>query len=331
MAGWGRTTLGAERLRAVVLAAYAVDLVALEPVAGGADAAARTWRGTDAAGGAWAVREAVGAAATGLAVAAAVAAPGIPLPRRTRAGALAVEAGGTLVSLVPWVEGPSALDTDPTPAQWASFGRLLAAVHATDPATVGAPLPRDDHRGDDVAGLVAAADSAAAEVVDALGREAAAVWSGARDRVGRVLDGVRRLGEAGGADLVLCHGDPHRGNLVLDPDGALTWLLDWDDVVLSWPERDLLMVVDGLPGFSTVSPEQLAWFEEGYGPVRADPARLAHHRCVRALEDVALFTVDALDPGRSDDERSWALGLVRHHLDGDGILALAEQSLASTS
>ena len=28
---------------------------------------------------------------------------------------------------------------------------------------------------------------------------------------------------------------------------------------------------------------------------------------------------------------AWALGLVRHHLDGDGILALAEQSLASTS
>ena len=143
-----------------------------------------------------------------------------------------------------------------------------------------------------------------------------------------MVDGVRRTGTDGSRDLVLCHGDPHRGNLVLDDDGEHLWLLDWDDAVLSWRERDLLMVVDGLPGFSPVSEQQRAWVEEGYGPLQVDARRLAHHRGVRALEDVALFTIEALDPGRSEEDRTWALDLVRDHLHGDGILALAERSLA---
>lgn len=325
--GWGRTTLGPERLREVVLAAYAVDLVALEPVAAGADASARTWRGSDESGAAWAVRETTGAGSAGPAVAAAVGAVGVPLPRRTLDGALVADADRVRVTVVPWVEGRSALDADPSRAQWAAFGRLLAAVHATDPATVGAPLPHDVHDGADVAALVAAADAAGVGVVDRIGYDAAEIWVTARARVGWVLDGVRRTGADGSRDLVLCHGDPHRGNLVIDDDQRL-WLLDWDDTVLSWRERDLLMVVGGLPGFSTVSPEQLRWFEEGYGPVDVDPVRLAHHRGVRALEDVALFTCDALDRSRTDDERAWALDLVRAHLRPDGILALAERTFA---
>ena len=329
--GWGRPTLGPERLRDVVLAAYAVDLVVLEPVAAGADASARTWRGSDASGAGWAVRETTGAGSAGPAVAAAVGADGVPVPRRTFDGGLVVDADGARVTVVPWVEGRSALEADPSPGQWAAFGRLLAAVHATDPATVGVELPRDGHDGADVAGLVAAADAARVGVVDRIGYEAAEIWVTARARVEAVLDGVRRTGADGARDLLLCHGDPHRGNLVLDDDGEHLWLLDWDDAVLSWRERDLLMVVGGLPGFSTVSPEQLRWFEEGYGPLDVDPVRLAHHRGVRALEDVGLFTSDALDRSRTDDERAWALDLVRAHLRPDGILALAERTFASST
>ena len=61
--------------------------------------------------------------------------------------------------------------------------------------------------------------------------------------------------------------------------------------------------------------------------MRTDPRRLAHHRGVRALEDVALFVVDALDAGRSDAERELALRLARANSGADGILALAERSV----
>ena len=328
MTGWGRSSLGPARLAAEVRAAYAVELVALEPVRAGADAAARTWSATDSQGTVWALREASGGSPAGLEAAAALALPGVPLPRRTASGGLWTEADGLRVSLVPWVAGRSALEADPRPAQWAAFGRLLAAVHAAPTAALPQSLPRDDHRGDDVAALVSAADTAVHDAADRIGSDAGDLWVTTRAREGRVLDGVRATGAAGGTGLVLCHGDPHRGNLVVDEDGERLWLLDWDDAVLSWPERDLLMVVGGLPGFSTVSPEQLRWFEEGYGPVRPDPHRLAHHRGVRALEDVSLFASDALDRALSDDQRRWALDLVRAHLGPDGILALAERSFA---
>lgn len=327
MVGWGRTTLGARRLVEVVRAAYGVDLTTLEPVDAGADAGARTWRGTDATGAPWAVREAVGGGGAGLAVAAVIDVRGVPAPRRATDGSLSTDVAGVRVSLVPWIEGRSALDVDPTPAQWAELGRVLGRAHATPTATLPAELPRDDHSGAGAAALVAAADTAAAGAHDALGDEAAAAWAACRPRVGRVLEAVRRSGADGGDDLVLCHGDPHRGNVVVADDGRRLWLLDWHDCRLSWRELDLLMVVEGLPGFSTVSAEQLAWFEEGYGPVRTDPRRLAHHRGVRALEDVALFVVDALDAGRSDAERELALRLARANSGADGILALAERSV----
>ncbi|HET7900850.1 MAG TPA: phosphotransferase [Candidatus Nanopelagicales bacterium] len=328
MTGWGRSTLGAERLRAVVASAYAVHLVDLEPVEAGADAAARTWRGTDAAGGSWAVREASGGSPAGLEAMAAVQAPGVPQPVRTVDSRLWSAQGDVRVSLVPWVVGRSALEVEPSREQWTAFGCLLAAVHATPPVSLPPSLPRDDRSAGAVAALVAAADTACATASDALGHDGAAAWAAGRARVGRVLDDVRRPGTSGDEGRVLCHGDPHRGNLVVGDDRCSVWLIDWDDAALSWRERDLLMVVEGLPGFSEVSDEERAWFEEGYGPLRVDAARLAHHRGVRALEDVALFAADVQDTGRSDEQRAWALGLVRAHLADDGILALAERSAA---
>jgi spectinomycin phosphotransferase len=126
---------------------------------------------------------------------------------------------------------------------------------------------------------------------------------------------------------VICHGDPHLGNILLGPDGR-SWLIDWDDALLAPPERDLMFVIGGVLAFVPVTPQQRAWFFAGYGPATLDPHRLAYYACVRALEDLdlALQVLDVRQ--RPDTERAEALSLVRGVLSPTGMVALAQAALA---
>ncbi len=61
------------------------------------------------------------------------------------------------------------------------------------------------------------------------------------------LDGLARsLGAAQEEQLVVTHGEPHPGNLIMTGQGLR--LIDWDTAALALPERDLWMLDDGSAG-----------------------------------------------------------------------------------
>lgn len=61
------------------------------------------------------------------------------------------------------------------------------------------------------------------------------------------LDGLARsLGAAQEEQLVVSHGEPHPGNLIMTGQGLR--LIDWDTAALALPERDLWMFDDGSAG-----------------------------------------------------------------------------------
>jgi spectinomycin phosphotransferase len=61
------------------------------------------------------------------------------------------------------------------------------------------------------------------------------------------LDGLARsLGAAHDEQLVVTHGEPHPGNLIMTGQGLR--LIDWDTAALALPERDLWMLDDGSAG-----------------------------------------------------------------------------------
>lgn len=108
----------------------------------------------------------------------------------------------------------------------------------------------------------------------------------------------RRAGElkAGGAPLVVTHGEPHPGNVLRAGERRL--LLDWDTVGLAVPERDLWLVADG--------PDDLTRYEESTGRT-PDPSALALYRLRWALNDIAEFLTLLRAPhGPTPDARqSW--------------------------
>lgn len=126
---------------------------------------------------------------------------------------------------------------------------------------------------------------------------------------------------------MLCHGDAHTANLLVDNDDQV-WLLDWDEAVLAPRERDLMFVLDGVLADRLVAPLEQSWFFDGSGAVEVDPALLAYYRCSWAVQDIAGFAGRVLDGDQSwTQERAEALTLFQSLLTPTGIVELALRSL----
>ncbi len=225
-----------ERLRAWVLEDFGVELTSIDRVGHGADTAAEAWRGVSAAGASYALKWSGGGTPAGLVVSAHLAEHGVtgvvgPVP--TRVGRLWSERGGRRLSVVPWVSDDRALNGGMTEQQWVSYGALLAQVHATAvPEALTKLLPHEEHTHEQVASAVRAfhnqlrsrVDESAGVGVpnDHLTRALADEWRAAAGLLSTLLEQADDLGrelQARQATNVVCHGDPHLGNMLLREGG----------------------------------------------------------------------------------------------------------------
>ncbi|MGC4747500.1 phosphotransferase enzyme family protein [Micromonospora sp. DT201] len=317
---------------------FGLDLSAMDRVNHGADEHARLWLAQDADGARYAVKLSGGGTAAGLVVTAYLAGqgvPGIAAPLRTHDGRLCVDHDGHRLSVVPWVSDQRALDGPMTEAHWRAYGEVLAAVHAVP---VAEELRRLLPAGGAAYASIVAATRAMAErlrdpaLVDPTGplvTELAAVWSAAADQVRTLIGGVERLAvdlRDQSGPVVVCHGDPHLGNLLLGAGGQV-WLIDWDDAVLAPRECDLMFVVGGVLAFAPITAGQQRAVLAGYGPADLDPARLAWFLAVRALDDLSDWTRQALDPDAEAADRGRAVRIVRGLVSPVGLVTLADAAL----
>jgi spectinomycin phosphotransferase len=259
-----------------------------------------------------------------------------PLPARDRRPWADVPLDGEprRLSVVPWVGDRRAIDGGLTETQWRAFGRLLAGVHAYRvPAELRAVLPAMSH--DRELAAVKRTDDLVENHRTSVDRDVAALWRSQRDRLMSAADAVPAL--AGAIEpAVLCHADPHLGNVLADDRDAAdssVWLVDWDDAALATPDLDLMFVLGATYGGEHIGEPERTWFATGYlasesatgDDLRlvADPERLRYYRAVRALIDVADLAAEALVPETEPGWRAVAARLVVANLAPDGLLALA--------
>jgi spectinomycin phosphotransferase len=333
-----------DRVRVWVQQDFGVEIATLTAVEHGADEASLLWRGVGAGGASYAVKLSGGGTPAGLTVSAHLAehgVAGVMHPLISGHGRPWSDREHRRLSVVPWVRETRALEGEMSPAHWRSYGALLAKIHATAVTdALAKSLPHEDHTHDQVASAartlgsslrLTAEDPATGRTVDALVRALAQEWCAAGDRVSTLLDQADRLGRdlhAGEPSSVVCHGDPHLGNVLIGQDERV-WLIDWDDAVLAPRERDLMFILGGVLAFAPVTRQQQSWFFEGYGSTDIDPIRLAYYRCARALEDLAFPAAQIVDVHRfTDRERSDALSIVRGVLSPTGLVNLALASAA---
>lgn len=236
-------------------------------------------------------------------------------PIATANGAVSVAIEGLHLIAYPFVEGRLAAEVGLDNRQWVEYGRIVGALHATTlPRELAATLPRESFRPNWIAQYQRVQAGVAAYTGDdPVRRQLVAFWQENRDGIeglaNRALDLGQRLADRDATDsmdvFVPCHGDVHTHNLLVEPSGAVR-VIDWDEALLAPRERDLMFVM-GSPIGLAPGERELALFEAGYGPVDADPERLAYYHVDWAVQDVAGYAEQALLDDIGTDSRAYAL------------------------
>lgn len=327
-----------DQIRRWVAGDFGIELNEVAPVGDGGDAAAQLWRARTATGDTYAVKLTTGGSAAGLLLPALLAGSGVPgvgAPVCSRTAGLWSDRAAGRLSVTPWLSDRRALGGGMTPEHWMSLGALLSQVHGTRlSGPVVTALPRDiQHPDAEVAaaealdrrlrpGTPAAGDGPADPIAEAVTR----LWRRGRDRVHAVMSRADALGlvlRSRPAEPVVCHGDPHLGNVLLG-GGDRVWLIDFDDAVVAPAERDLMFFRGGVLAFAPVRSAEHEAFFVGYGRVEIDPDRLAYYRCVRALQDLVDPVGQAVDVGGCPaPDRAIALKIAEGVLSATGLVELA--------
>jgi spectinomycin phosphotransferase len=311
--------VGDTLLRKWVLEDFGLDLVDLSPVAYGADIAAQVWKATTATNS-YAVKWSSAGTNTGHQAAAYLADSGVPgvpeLVRTTEGGLWTFHGKKKRLTITPWIDGVRAAETGLTDEQWTEYGVLLRRVHDSEPPhRLRDALPKHSHidaRTPKLAAEVRAQLTEAPE--DEVEEELGAVWKQHEHTITHLL--AARPPEPSGPRVV-CHGDPHLANVLVD---ERLHLIDWDDVILAPREQDLMFMLGGMGDIGPTTPAQLDAFLAGYGPHSIDEEAVRYYRHVRALEDVIGWSHQAL----TGPDNAYALQVTKGILT-KGLAALAIQ------
>ncbi|QPC83888.1 aminoglycoside phosphotransferase family protein [Phototrophicus methaneseepsis] len=251
-----------------------------------------------------------------------------PLPTRTQR--LWASLGDYKVALFPFVAGRDGYDVDLLDRHWVEMGQVLKAIHTMAlPTTILERLQRETypanwrekvHMFQKMAADTPFADPIAAELAAFL-KDKAAIVMGLVQRAEQLAAVLKQQPEP----FVLCHGDLHAGNVLIDGEQHL-YIVDWDTLVLAPRERDLMFVGGGLYLNKRTPEQEEGLFYQGYGAVQANPVALAYYRYERIIQDIAEFCSELLLTDAGGEDRPNSLRLLRSQFRPDSVIAMAYRS-----
>jgi len=287
-------------------------------------------------------------------------APFIP-PLTTRAGQLWADLDPFKVILYPFVEGRNGFEVNVTDEQRIALGRALKQLHTAQlPPELTQGIPRETFSPQSYSTRWLATVRRFLEriehetYIDPVAAEAAAFLHSHRTTTLDLVTRAERLArdlQEHPREQVLCHGDIHGWNLLIEPGGAL-YIVDWDTLIFAPKERDLMFVGVGLGGHGHTPEQETALFYQGYcwgggagysaacppgptcppGPAcpplpnDVDPIALAYYRYERIIEDIAVFCEQLLDSEAGGEDRAQSLIYLKSNFLPQGTIEMAYQS-----
>lgn len=218
------------------------------------------------------------------------------------------------VILYPFIEGKNGFEARMTPDRWEEFGRALKRFHATDiPPTIAGGIPQEDFSPEwrqQVTGYLDVIEKHSYE--DPVSRDLSVFLKDKREETLYLINRAETLAtelRRNPPDFILCHGDIHGWNLLIDRNGDL-FMVDWDTLIFAPVERDLMFAGGGL-GNSGLTPEQEEnFFYQGYGVTPINRVALAYYRYERVIEDIAVICDHVFQSESGGLDRQQALGLL---------------------
>jgi spectinomycin phosphotransferase len=278
---------------------YGVETTTIDFLALGQDVLAWTFRGRGASGADVFVKVRAEIVPAKLAAVAFLRDSGIEeivAPIRSVDGQHSARVDGLVLVVYPFVEAPAAVEVGLTDGQWIDYGRIVGRLHRTLlPREISEALPAEDWMPKALPRLGRIRTAVAAGSDEPDRAELVALWRSHQAEIEAVAERAQDLGarlrndagaeaDAGRETFVPCHGDIHTHNLLVDTTGTLH-VIDWDEICMAPPERDLMFLL-GSPIGLAPGTREADLFLRGYGPVAVDPVRLAYYHADWAIQDL---------------------------------------------
>jgi spectinomycin phosphotransferase len=250
-------------------------------------------------------------------------------PIATKTGQPWTKVDGFTVALYPFITGENGFDLHLADQQWAGLGVALKQMHTTvPPHDFTAQLPREtysSHWREQVRTFQARVEEEVFD--DPVAAQLATLLRANSDTVSELVSRGGQLGETlRGRSLegVLCHGDIHAGNVLIDEDLAL-YIVDWDTLSIAPKERDLMFIGAGIGGVWNSAREQ-ALFYQGYGRTEIDSMATAYYRYERIVQDIAAYCEQLLLSDEGGDDREQSLHYFASQFLPAGVVEIAFRS-----
>ena len=232
-------------------------------------------------------------------------------PLATETGQLWTNLPPFKLTLYPFVEGHNGYEVRMSEQQWEQFGATLKSFHSTrvpSELTDGVKHETFSARWRETvkSHLVRIEDVTFREPVAA---EMAAFLRSRRDETLALVQRAEQLAlelQANPPNFILCHGDIHGWNLLIDVPGNL-YVIDWDTLIFAPKERDLMFIGAGLGDSGYTLREEETLFYRGYGQTYVHRIAIAYYRYERIIEDIAVscILIFLSDEGGKDRRRSF--------------------------
>lgn len=253
---------------------------------------------------------------------------------KTKQGNLYQISDNLTITVFPYIDGQNGFSLNLQEGQWRELGKSLKAIHSIQlPPSIFDKIPQETYS----LNWQKTLQNLETLLTDLMPTDsiAGATQHLLKDNLSTIhllMDHANRLSpkiEKHGQDFVLCHGDLHAGNIIIDQTGQII-IIDWDHPILAPKERDLMFIGGGVGNVWNKGHEQ-ELFYEGYGEVKINLHLLAYYRVNRILEDIATYCQLLLqNTDNSSDRNQWYQELASQ-FDDNGVITIALETAATSS
>ncbi len=251
-------------------------------------------------------------------------------PVATTTGQLWASLGAFTVILYPFIEGHNGYEVNLSDRHWSELGTALKRIHtAVVPPAITQRIPREAYTAqwrESVKMFLERVRNDAFD--DPIAVKVAAFLQARRAELRNLLGRAERLAlalQARSPECIVCHGDIHAGNILIDANDAL-YIVDWDTLIFAPKERDLMYIGGGQFGAGHTPHEEETRFYQGYGQTQIDPIALAYYRYERIIEDIAIYCEQLLLTNAGGDDREQSLRYMMSNFLPGNVLEIAYMS-----
>jgi spectinomycin phosphotransferase len=204
-------------------------------------------------------------------------------------------------ALFPYIDGQTLAGRQPTPRVARAIGQALARIHAC--VDTRAHCRRVEQFEITIRDRLLATLHIIADEAQVLEGYKGAVRALLAPRVPKLRDQLDLFHQVQQdlrkreLDLVVCHGDPTPGNIIVASDGHVA-LIDWDDVLLAPKEKDLMFFLDD------DSQDVIAGYERVAGSIQLNQDILRFYQYQWTLGAITTFSSRIIFENTSDAQNA---------------------------